>query len=199
MGTVKRAKLPTTKTADGRTMIGGPGPRTKVPDDAYGSQRFVTVACKLPNGLILEIRPMIDSSEQTPTGIPRSFKIAAASMAPTWPRFHIRGNGIFVGQPPAFPIEHGYAFTPKIPKEFWERWLEVNKDSEVVKNRVIFAFQSIEDVHIEASNNKKVRTGLEPLEPNVEDDNGKVIVLDERLKEFAGRKGKGGIAKFERD
>jgi hypothetical protein len=107
------------------------------------SSRTVTVACKIPHGLQLQLV-----------------------------RVMIYGPGRPVNPPPGFPDPHpmagGYALTHDVDSKFWEQWLEQNKLSPIVKNGLIFAMSSSNDVKAKAREQADFRSGLEPL--NMEGD-----------------------------
>ncbi len=119
----------------------------------------VTVACKLPNGLILRVFDMIETQEPVMGGGFRNVKIARLKGVP----IPVYGNRSPFGELPKCKIVAGFALTPGIPKEFWELYLEQNKDSEVIRNGILFAHESLDSVEGEAKENADVKTGLQPL------------------------------------
>lgn len=125
------------------------------------SASMVTVACKLPNGLWLQLYSMVDSREMTPQG-PTTTKIARKTGEP----IKLNGCALKFGQVPEFPMPGGYALT-QVPAEFWQKWLHDNEDADVVKNRLVFAADSTEKVTGQAlaQHTEKVRSGMEPIDP----------------------------------
>ncbi len=133
----------------------------------------VTVACKLPNGLILRTfrfetfqRPVIgggirEVKEALPTG--QQFKIHGNTAPYAQPLLDANGDSIM--------LEQSFALTPDIPKDFWELWLEQNKDSAVVKNGLIFASGKHLEVRAMSKAHRDQRHGLEPIDthPNAND------------------------------
>jgi len=123
----------------------------------------VSIACKLPNGLIMRVFDMVEASEPVLGGGHRASKMAQMRGEPVV----IYGNASPYGERPQNDVLHGYAITSGVSKEFWELWLEQNKDSALVKNRIIFASDykdtnvSVED---EAKDHLDTRSGLEALE-----------------------------------
>lgn len=123
----------------------------------------ITVACKLPSGLLLRLCRMEDSSEQSPMGI-KTIKVAR------WYGDQVRINGVAARTNPApndsaFAQTGGYALTPGVDREFFEEWLRQNADAEVVRNEIIFAHGSDADVRRHTRDNEKVRSGMEPIDP----------------------------------
>ena len=138
-----------------------PGPATKVSDPASVGE-VVTVACKVPNGIILRLMRMVDMAEPVMGGGTRMVKQAQ----PTGAAFTVRGPAIPFGQIPSFQIIGGYALTEGIPGDFWDTWCEQNKDSDLLKNKMMFAHERHATVVGLAEDRKDIRSGLEPLNPN---------------------------------
>ncbi|EAA1504788.1 hypothetical protein LWV02_002840 [Salmonella enterica] len=91
---------------------------------------MVTVGCKLPNGLVLEVGPE---------------RVQVAG----W-----RNNAV--------KIVGGYGLT-QVEKAFWEAWLAEHCQQPYVKNGVIFAQDKANSAAAQATEQKTVKSGLEPL------------------------------------
>ena len=126
------------------------------------SGETVTVACKLPHGLVLRVFDMVPTPEPLLGGGVRESLIAQE----LGERYTVQGNSHAQNMAPNAPITGGYALTFGIPKAFWDRWLRENKDSDVVKNHLIFANEKSEHVQDEAEDKKDIKSGLERLNPN---------------------------------
>jgi len=126
----------------------------------------VTVACKLPNGLILRTfrkerfqRPVIGGGMRE-----------VDEFLPTGEQYVVNGNTAPYAKPlldangDAIMLEQSFALTPDIPKAFWELWLEQNKDSAVVKNGLIFASSKPLETRAMAKAHRDNRHGLEPID-----------------------------------
>lgn len=127
----------------------------------------VYVGCKMPNGLILQNFTVEQVREAVPGGfrdtpmsrrLPEVYRINGVSLT------HEQRMSGDVG----YPIVHGAAITSGVPREFWERWLEANKRSELVTNHIVFAHKEESSVRAMAAEYAKQRTGLEPLDPDPE-------------------------------
>ena len=113
----------------------------------------VTVACNIPNGLILQIFDIEEVTNFLPNGReikenqctlnmehgqwalhgPVNFNALAATGREVNADFRvIRGD---------IP-DTGYALTPGIPRDFWERWLHDNQRNPLVTGKHIFAANS---------------------------------------------------------
>lgn len=137
-----------------------PGPVVKSTEPLNVGET-VTVACKCPNGLILRIFKMDDFAEPVMGGgfrtVPRATQIGQQVV--------IRGPAIPWGVVPSFPIVGGYALTEGVPADFWDTWLEQNKDTDMVTNRQIYAEERVTFVKGMAKDQSDIRSGLEPMTP----------------------------------
>lgn len=121
----------------------------------------VTVACKVPNGMFLQLYKMGKEVEATPTGhrdVPKAIKVGEP--------IKLNGCALRFGETAEFPMPGGYALT-QVPSDFWEAWLEQNQDSDAVRNRVIFASDSQDKTSARAREQHKegVKSGMEPINP----------------------------------
>jgi hypothetical protein len=151
---------------------------------ASKSKRTVTVACKIPQGIILQLQRPAERMEDTRDGPrPRTYWVKFGEI------FFVRGPAYPVGTiPKGFrrpPInEGGYALTNGIPADFWEQWAEQNAKADFVvapdgaEHGMIFAYPDMEDAASAAREQEKLLSGLEPISTD-EDDKGKLI--DPRL------------------
>jgi hypothetical protein len=121
----------------------------------------VTVACKLPHGLLLRVFDWETRSEPVLGGGIRDVKVAAAR--PEMVR--VRGNAVPFGVVPRWAIEDGFALTPGVDKEFFDLWMEQNRNHAAVRAGLIFAFEKHEDAASEARNRASLKSGMEQLDP----------------------------------
>jgi hypothetical protein len=122
----------------------------------------VTVACKLPHGLWLKVFRTEDWDEPVMGGGYR--KTTRAVELPEH-RVLIGGVAAPFGMSPASPMVAGYALTHGVPAAVWEKWLDDNKDSDIVRKKLIFAYAKEADTAAAAKENEGRRSGLEPLDP----------------------------------
>lgn len=120
----------------------------------------VTVACNLPHGVRLRNFKMAATREVVPGGVSRDINVAEAIGGDVL----IRGVATEVGKLSRAPIVSGYALTKGVDKEFWEAWLKDNKNSAMVINQCIFAYDKTDDAADAAEERSGETTGLEPLE-----------------------------------
>jgi hypothetical protein len=124
---------------------------------------FVTVACRMPNGLVLRAFTMRPIQEPMPGGGYRD-----TMMAEEIPGSRITVNGVATphGVAPSWEMSSGYALTHNVPKDVWNAWLRDAADSDAVVNRLIFAYEKPADTAAAARENEQRRSGLEPIDPS---------------------------------
>lgn len=150
------------------------------PPVAQKAGRTVTVACKVPSGLVLQLqRPMRRREPAMGSATPQE----VTYMVKYGDRYTVKGPSYPVGTPPkGFPKppmnEGGFALTPGIPTDFWKQWVEQNQNAPYVKSGAIFAYTDIDDAVACAADNEGYLTGLEPISTD-EDKNGRLT--DRRL------------------
>jgi hypothetical protein len=125
------------------------------------SGNTVTVACKLPNGLKLQICQKKTEKEQTPNGV-RDIEV----WRPTGEEIEVKGPRVAFGALPSYPIIGGYALTQNVDKRFWEKWLEQNADSDLIKNHLLHAYPTPQAAQSFAKEHEEVRSGFEPIDPD---------------------------------
>lgn len=118
----------------------------------------VSVACKLPSGIHLNVFTMEDAQEPVLGGGWRTVKRAVPAG-----RVTLKGTGRRVDDP---RIVGGYALTHNVDADHWANWLTANKDSALVKNGLIFAHVKPAEVEAQARDHREAVSGLEPVDPN---------------------------------
>lgn len=139
-----------------------PPPEERAPS-ATKSRNTVTVACKVPNGLILQNSVLEDDFEPVFGGGSRPIKAAR----PIGDPIHITGSArAIMSDPDAKRVVGGYGLTFNVPKEAFEKWMKDNAALDMVKNGLIFAHDSPDRATDQARDMRSTRSGLEAL--NVE-------------------------------
>jgi hypothetical protein len=138
-----------------------PQPAKPAPVGATRTGDTVTVACKLPAGLI--IRGMRPDVRMVPVlgGGHREEKYWKEDGR----RVEILGNAKPQNGEFKTRVEGGYALTHGVPKDLWEQWLDANEDQPMVQKGLIMAFGSVEDAAGFGRDNRAIRSGLERLNP----------------------------------
>jgi hypothetical protein len=123
---------------------------------------MVTVACKIPNGLILQVYDMVDHDEPVFGGGVRVVKRAVQ----IGQRVKINGPARYMGLELPHDIKGGCGLTYGVDADFFSKWLEQNKTAPYVKNGLVFAQPSGKAAEIDAQikDHKKLKSGMEPLD-----------------------------------
>lgn len=120
----------------------------------------ITVACKLPNGIILQLFDMVEQEEVTLAGSRTIEKAMPKDMAPVT----IKGCSAPHGS--AIMTVGGYALTHGVDAQFFAEWLRQHADSDIVKARLLFAHEDRVYVSDKAEESAKVLSGLQPMVPS---------------------------------
>lgn len=137
-----------------------PGSRSLAKKDEIMSAT-VSIACKIPNGLTLRLFKMTEANELVMGGGSRSVKVAERIGG----EVTIFGTAHPVNQAPKCLIVGGYAITPNVDKDFWDKWIKDNAELDMVKNKLIFAHEKQEMVAGKAKEQRLVRSNMGPLDP----------------------------------
>ncbi len=137
-----------------------------VPPPPKTSGDTVVVACKLPAGAKLRVHTWVVRQ----TILAAGSKVEERVAEPTGESVTLNGSALdpamlAAGRFPEHPIVGGYALTPHVPREFWERWLEENAESDLVKNHIIFAHGTEASARDASKTHEKQLSGLEPIDP----------------------------------
>jgi hypothetical protein len=158
------------------TNGGGAPPIPKPPDPVVKVSRpatsgdTVTVACKLPHGVILRIFRWEEFEEQMRDGTYKTSKIGRPQEGR---EFVVRGTwAASAGQ--AYNVNNsavaellpgGYALTHGCPKDLWDEWFVQNMRSLLVRNKIVFAHSAQSAATEQARELRSVKSGMEPLDP----------------------------------
>lgn len=161
-----------------------PTGKVEAPDTKPGrAGAKITVCCNVPNGLRLRLFEFVDASEQVLGGGTRTYKIAQPIQRNDRSvEVLIKGPSVPHGVRPDYLIVGGYALTQNVDKDFFDEWMRQNKDTQLVKNRAIFANESPIEAEAQARDNRDAKSGLEPLDMSmVTGKDGKVRASDKRV------------------
>jgi hypothetical protein len=126
---------------------------------------FVTVGCKIPNGVILQLQKLEDYDVPVMGGGVKTEKRSVRIGSPVV----LRGPGRAIGQEPSVPIiggkwpGYGYALNHNIDADFWAAWCEQNKDSDLLQHHMLIAQPKVGGTEAEAREKVGLRSGLEPI------------------------------------
>lgn len=137
-------------------------------DRIASGPKVVTVACKLPNGLLLRL---FDWGEQVEPVVGGGTRVTRISR-PRTDTVSINGNSVPMnGMAPPFTVidahrrGDGFGLTHNVDAEFFAEWMRQNKDAPYVKEGLIWAYADMNSVTDRARDNEAVKSGLEPLDP----------------------------------
>lgn len=133
---------------------------------AAKANRTVTVACKFPPGLILQL--------QKPTTI--QVPLMGGGFREVQ-EFHRVGDPVYIRGPAEAQgtvpkgyirpqIESGYAMTHGVDAAFFEEWLKQNAGTDLVRNKVVLAAPAGSEISAQARDNEARVTGFEPVNPD---------------------------------
>lgn len=148
------------------------------PQERSDAGANVTVACKLPAGIVMRGYTKRTEREAVLGGGTREFDAFRWSGEEAV----IFGTAAPFGQAPKCQIVAGFAITPNVKKDLFDNWYAANKDGELVKRNLIFAYDSIDRVHGRARENEKALSGFEPIDPEAPEKKVKGIARGERPK-----------------
>ena len=126
------------------------------------SGETVTVACKLPAGLILQTHTFHKEMQEMIGGRSREISVAQ----PDEQSFTLNGWARKKGEDRPYLIIGGYAITEGVPKDLWDKWLDEYKDTKFVTEHLIYAMPTTHGATDRALEQKSVKSGLEPIDPN---------------------------------
>ena len=138
------------------------------PQERSDAGAKVTVACKLPAGIVMRAYVPGTEPEVVLGGGTRDRTV----FRPTGEEAVIFGTAAPFGQAPKCNVVAGFALTPNVKKDLFDNWYSANKDGALVKNRLIFAYESLDRVQDRARESEKAISGFEPIDP---DDPGKKV------------------------
>ncbi len=132
-------------------------PSNKAPNASAGK---VMVACKMPHGLHLRLFTTRMANEPSPGGtreVQQSQQVG--------PGVFVRGNAVAQGATLPYPVIGGYALT-EVDEDFWKKWEAQNADSDIVKNKLVFANRGSDHVTGQAKEQAGEKSGFERINPD---------------------------------
>lgn len=125
----------------------------------------ITVACKLPHGLVLRLHHKVETQEPLPGGGTK--KVPRWMPNPQAPTVVLKGY-LQKYKPGNAPMSVGsqFALTEGVDKDFFDEWLKQNQDLDAVANGLVFASEKFDTVTGLMKDFSGTRSGLEPIDPD---------------------------------
>jgi hypothetical protein len=132
----------------------------------------VTVACKMPNGLLLRIFSESVEHENVLGGGTRQVKVHR----PVGDQVRIQGYAVPINKRPRYLITNGnFALTEGVDAKFFKTWWEQNADCAMIKAGLIFCMKSKVEAEAKADSREDIRNGLEPMALKDDPRSGKTL------------------------
>ncbi len=126
----------------------------------------VTVACKLPNGLVLQLFQMEDYDEPLLAGGYRRVKRARPETKDGFThKVKLNGCARRIGRDSPHEIRNGVGLTFGVDADFFDEWLKRNADADFVRKGLVFAQTKAREVEAQARDHRTLKSGFEPLDP----------------------------------
>lgn len=145
--------------------------------EALTTRRTVTVACKLPHGIMIRDFAKTVSHELVMGGGNRKVE----TFRPVGKRIRIKGPQVPTPLLRFVEVVGGYAITDGIDADIFGRWMNWNKDSPAVEGKLIFGSEDRDRVLGMARELASVKSGVEPLDVGMVQQNGRMVFRDERI------------------
>lgn len=112
---------------------------------------LVTIGCKLPQGLIIEM-----GYKTVPGG---------TVQGPDYKRVRLRGPNMhhLAGAPAPANLAPG--LTHNVDEAFFDAWVKSHADTNIVKNKLVFKAVDKSEAEARALDVTEQKTGMEPLDP----------------------------------
>ena len=123
---------------------------------------LVTVFCKLPCGLTLQVYKMEDVDEPVMGG---GVKTVRRSRGTTGTRVKVAGFAEPMLKRPTNLVVHGVGITRDVDADFWNAWLKQNEDADYVKNGLVWASPKQTDIEAPTRDKVTLKSGMEAVDP----------------------------------
>lgn len=127
--------------------------------DNVPSSGKITVACKMPKGIIMRIF----TKGTMPIPVLGGGIQHVEQSIPTGEQVRLNGYAVPFGKRPKFEIIGDFGLTPGVDAKFFKTWLEQNKTSDLVTKGLVFYHQDTNQVRDMADERQELQSGLEPI------------------------------------
>lgn len=144
---------------------------------ALTTRKTVTVACKLPHGVVIRDHLEGVNHENVMGGGTRKVKV----YRPVGPKIRIKGPTVPVAFIRQVEVVGGYAITSGVDADVFARWMQWNREAPFVRNLLIYGHEDRDHVLGWAKDHGAVQSGVEPLDVTMIHKNGKQVYADPRI------------------
>jgi hypothetical protein len=145
--------------------------------EALTTRKTVTVACKLPHGVVIRDFQEGVMHENVMGGGTRKVKVFRA----VGQRIRIKGPQVPTPFLRLVEVVGGYAITDGVDANVFARWMSWNKENPAVVGHLIFGSEDRDSVVGMAKEMAKIKSGLEPLDVTMIQKEGRWVYQDERI------------------
>jgi hypothetical protein len=124
----------------------------------------LTVACKIPTGLILQVYASEDFQEPVMGGGHKTSK--RAYVDPRFKPVKLNGPARAIGKDVSHEIRNGVGLTHGVDADLFAAWLAQNKDADYVVKGLVFANLKPSEVDAQAKDHISLKSGMERIDPN---------------------------------
>lgn len=121
----------------------------------------VIVACKIPQGMRCRLHEKKRITEVSLGGSREVDQYFATDQ-----EFTVHGPAHAQNEGPRYLTVAGYAITRGVDKSLWDAWYEQNLELDAVQRNLIFAYESADKTKDAAKEGRKLKTGLERINPH---------------------------------
>lgn len=121
----------------------------------------LTVACKIPTGLVIQVYVSEEWDEPVMGGGTRRAKRAVKRGDP----IKLNGPAKFFNKAPLHDIRNGVGLTYGVDADTFNEWVKQNADSDFIKKRMVFAHAKTPEVDAQAKDLRTEKSGMERMNP----------------------------------
>lgn len=146
-------------------------------EQALTTRTTVTVACKMPHGVMIrdfaETKFMVDvlGGGKRPEKVFRPVGRPIRIKGPVVPAQFIR----------LVEVVGGYAITEGVDAQVFARWIDANEEAPFVTNKLIYGHEDGARVRAWAKEHAAIKSGMEPLDVSMRSEKGRMIYNDQRV------------------
>jgi hypothetical protein len=123
--------------------------------------RTVSVVCKLPRGLYLQLTKFVEQDVKVMGGGVEKRKVPMR----VGEMVRLKPTSLPFGAIPNYPIVSGFSITNDVDANFWNSYYQQNRNLEMITSGLLCAFDNETEARAYCREYGSLRTGLEPIDP----------------------------------